>query len=136
MGDDPILPVMSKIATARRRQLLPHHGLQFQKGVASLFRVSQSKLSHREYGGALGLCIRERIFQNLASPCRGLLEFSLTIVRERFRAAVKCIWYFAFAASDGDFGKGRHCVRIRAGGRKDQTVLGNNVGGRSIRRSR
>src|SRR6266850_6693462 len=108
MGDYPIFPVMSKIATPRRWKCFLHDLLQPCKGSARLFAVPHSELGHREYRGALGLSIRKRISQNLQSPCNGLLEFSLAIVRLRFRAQVKCIWSLAFSASHGSFGKRRY----------------------------
>src|SRR5690348_7883975 len=108
MGDYPILPVMSKIPVARRRQFFTHHRLQLSEGRTRLFDSSQSELTHREYRRALGLSIRKRIFQNLQSPCYGLREFSLAIVRQRFRAQVKCIWSLAFSASHGSLGKRRY----------------------------
>src|SRR6266850_6172764 len=108
MGDDPILPIMSKIATARRWKCFLHDLLRPCKGRARLFAVPHSELGHREYRRAFGLSIRKRIFQNLQSPCYGLREFSLAIVRLRFRAQVKRIWSLAFSASHGSFGKRRY----------------------------
>src|SRR6266567_784392 len=99
MGDYPIFPVKSKIAAARRRQLFLHYVLQFPKGVARLFAVPHSELGHREHRGTFGLSIRKWIFQNLQNPYYGVLEFSLAIFRQRFRASVKDVGSLAFAAS-------------------------------------
>src|SRR5258706_11752490 len=114
MGDDPILPVMSKIATPRRRQVVTEHLLQFGKGRARLFHSPQSELSHREHGGAFCLSIRKRVFEYSRSPLDGLLESSLAIVRERFRAQIKCVWDLAFSARHRGFSHDRYRGHIHS----------------------